>query len=197
MTRITLCLTMVLSFILAAQAVAMEVVAAKVCGASDCREVKDGSSLLALQAGGVPTDPPAKASAFYRAELTVSGDGGERFRFEVALVPKAGMVLGTNDDGTFNWMPVSDAAVARFRRMTRGLEPIAAKKLDGLDPSDAPQARVDEVVSFPQDAGTAAGGDAPVWPWVAGGAAALLIVALALGSRLRGVPGARAVRSHP
>ena len=37
MTRLTLCLTLVLAPILAAQAVAKEVVSAKVCGASHCR----------------------------------------------------------------------------------------------------------------------------------------------------------------
>jgi hypothetical protein len=41
-------------------------------------------------------------------------------------------VRGDNDDGSFAWMPVSDTAVAQFRRMTRGLKPIAARKLNGL-----------------------------------------------------------------
>jgi hypothetical protein len=167
MTRLTLCLTLVLSSILAAQAMAKEVVSAKVCGASDCREVKDERSLMALQEGGPPTDPPKGASAFYRAELTVTGDGEDRFKFDVGLVPRAGQLRGTNDDGTFTWMPVSDAAVAQFRRMTRGLEPIAAGKLDGLGAPKLPQARVDEVVVV-GDSG-AAGGGAPDWPWLAGG----------------------------
>ncbi len=199
MTRSTLCLTLtlVLSLILAAEATAKEVVAAKVCGASDCREVRDEKSLLALHEGGPPADPPDKASAFYRAELTVKGDGHDRFTFQLVLVPNAGMVRGDNDDGSFAWMPVSDTAAAQFRRMTRGLKPIAASKLDGLGPVELPAARVDEVVVIAEDSSTGASGEAPVWPWIAGGLAALIVLGLALTWRGRGAPGARAVRSRP
>ena len=192
-----LCLTMVLSLILAAEAAAKGVLAAKVCGASQCRQVEDEKSLLALHEGGSPTDPPAKPSSFYRAELTVRGDDDERFTFEIVLVPGAGLVRGTNDDGSFNWMPVSDGAAAQFRRMTRGLEPIAAKELDGLRPAELPQARVDEVVVVAENTGTSASDEAPVWPWIAAGLAALFIVGLALAWGGRGMPGARAVRSRP
>jgi hypothetical protein len=197
MTRSTLCVTLVLSLILAAEATAKEVVAAKVCGASDCREVRDEKSLLALHEGGPPADPPDKASAFYRAELTVKGDGNDRFTFELVLVPNAGMVRGDNDDGSFAWMPVSDTAVAQFRRMTRGLKPIAARKLNGLGPVELPEARVDEVVVIAEDSSTGASGEALVWPWIAGGLAALIVLGLALTWRGRGAPGARAVRSRP
>jgi hypothetical protein len=183
MTRLTVCLTLVLSSIMTAQAMAKEVVSAKVCGASHCREVKDERSLMALAEGGPPTDPPKGASAFYRAELTVKGDGDDRFTFDVVLVPRAGLLRGTNDDGTFTWMPVSDAAVAQFRRMTRGLEPIAARKLDGLGTPKLPQARVDEVVMVGDD--EAAGGGGPVWPWIAGGLGALILLGLGLYARSR------------
>ena len=197
MTRLTLCLMLVLSLLLAAEATAKEVVAAKVCGASDCREVKDDKALLALQEGGPPTDPPDKASAFYRAELTVKGDGNDRFTFELVLVPDAGMVRGENEDGSFAWMPVSDTAVVQFRRMTRGLKPIAASKIDGLGPVKLPEARVDEVVVMNEDSSTGASGEAAVWPWIAGGLAALIILGLLLTWRGRGAPGAGAVRSRP
>jgi hypothetical protein len=197
MTRFTLCLTLVLSLILAAEATAKEVVAATVCGASDCRDVKDDKALLALQEGGPPTDPPDKASAFYRTELTVKGDGDDRFNFELVLVPDAGMVRGESDDGSFAWMPVSDTAVAQFRRMTRGLKPIAAGKLDGLGPVKLPEARVDEVVVINEDGSTGASGEVPVWPWIAGGLVALIILGLLLTWRGRGAPGAGAVRSRP
>jgi hypothetical protein len=197
MTRATLCLTMALSLILATEAMAKEIVAAKVCGASDCREVRDERSLLALHEGGPPTDPPEKASPFYRAELTVKGDGNDRFTFRLVLVPGAGMIRGANDDGSFAWMPVSDTAVGQFRRMTRGLAPIAAKKLDGLGPAKLPEARVDEVVVIPQDSSTGASAEAPVWPWIAGGLAAVIILGLALTWRGKGAPGAGAVRSRP
>jgi hypothetical protein len=197
MTRPILCLTLVLSLIVAAEATAKEVIAAKVCGASDCREVRDERSLLALHEGGPPTDPPEKASTFYRAELTVKGDGNDRINFEVVLVPHLGLVRGDNGDGTFAWMPVSDGAIVEFRRMTRGLEPIAAKRLDGLGPVKLPEARVDEVVVINDESSTGASGEGPVWPWIAGGLAALIVLGLALTWRWRGAPGAGAVRSGP
>ena len=195
MTRLTVCLTLVLSSIMTAQAMAKEVVSAKVCGASHCREVKDERSLMALAEGGPPTDPPKGASAFYRAELTVKGDGDDRFTFDVVLVPRAGLLRGTNDDGTFTWMPVSDAAVAQFRRMTRGLEPIAARKLDGLGTPKLPQARVDEVVMVGDD--EAAGGGGPVWPWIAGGLGALILLGLGLYARSRDHLGLHDDGNHP
>jgi hypothetical protein len=194
MTRLTLCLTLVLSLILTAQAMAKEVVSAKVCGSSHCREVKDERSLMALQEGGPPTDPPNGASAFYRAALTVTGDGEDRFTFDVVLVPRAGLLRGTNDDGTFTWMPVSDAAVAQFRRITRGLEPIAAGKLDGLGPPKLPQARVDEVVVIGDDETT---GGAPAWPWIGGGVAVLILLGLGLYARTRDHLGLHDDGNHP
>jgi hypothetical protein len=192
MTRLTLCLTVVLSLILAAEATAKEVVAAKVCGASDCREVRDEKSLMAMAEGGPPTDPP-KASGFYRAELTVKGDQDETVTFGIHLVPTAGVIRG--EDGT--WMPVSDQAAAEFRRITRGLEAIPAARFGALKSPPLPEARVDEVVEPPQQPVAAASGDAPVWPWIAGGLAVLIILGLALTWRGRGAPGAGAVRSRP
>jgi hypothetical protein len=192
-----LCLTLVLSLFLAGEAAAKEVIAAKVCGASDCRDVRDKKSLLALHEGGPPTDPPDKASPFFRAELTVKGEGNDRFNFEVVLAPRLGLVRGDNGDGTFAWMPVSDTAIIQFRRMTRGLEPIAAARLHGLGPVKLPEARVDEVVVINEDSSTGAPGESPLWPWIAGGLAALIILGLALTWRWRGAPGAGAVRSRP
>ena len=167
----------------AGPASAKEVVRAKVCGATDCREVTDRDQLLALAEGGPPTDPPEKASGWYRAELTVRGDG-EKFTFRVAIVPAAELLRGENDDGTYNWLPVSDAAASAYRDMTRGLEPIAAAKLRGLDVPDLPQARVSEV--FVADRPEEGGGSA--LPWLAGGigAIALMVTALVL-ARRRGV----------
>ncbi len=197
MTRLTLYLTMLLSLVVAAQAAAKEVVAAKVCGASDCREVTDKKSLMALHEGGPPTDPPDKAAGFYRTEVTVKGEGDDRFTFDVALLPGTGLIRGTNDDGTFSWLPVSEAADARFERMTRGLEPIAAKKLEGLDAPGLPEARVDEVVNIAGEPATAGSGEAPAWPWIAGGVAALIMLGVAVYARARDHLGLHDHRNNP
>jgi hypothetical protein len=168
----------------AGPATAKEAVKANVCGAADCREVRDREQLVALMEGGPPTNPPEKASGWFRAELTVRGDG-ENFTFLVAIVPAAELLRGENDDGTYDWLPVSDAAARALRDMTRGLEPIAAGKLRGLDVADVPQARVSEVfVADPPEAG----GGGSVLPWLAAGIGAIALVAVALVlARRRGV----------
>jgi hypothetical protein len=165
-------------------AAAKEVEKAQVCGATGCREVNDREQLLALAEGGPPTAPPDRPSPWYRAEVTVRGDG-ELFTFPLAIVPDAELIRGSNDDGTYTWMPVSDGAVQAFRELTRGLEPLPAARLGGLDAPDPAQARVSEV--FTVDSPEAAG-DGSVLPWLAGGIGAIALVAAALLlARRRGV----------
>jgi hypothetical protein len=183
MRPLTLCLVLALPLALCPQAAAKEVVSVKVCGISECERLTDRQALLAFQEGGPPTNPPSKASAFYRAELRVRGEGDDVFRFSIAVVPDAGLLRG--EDGT--WMPVSNQAVAQFRRVTRGLEPFPAARLGGLD-SGRVEARVDEVVMPPEDVSRPAPGNAPVWPWILGGLALLTLsgylLAAAAGRRL-------------
>jgi hypothetical protein len=180
MKRLTLCLALVLPLMLAGAAEAKKVVSAKVCGASDCKTVKDRDALVALTEGGGPTEPPS-ASPFYRVELTVRGDG-ELFRFPVVIVPDAGVMRGGNEVEGYTWMPVSAKAVGEYRRMTRGLDPLPAAKLAGLDVRP-PEARIDEVVLPPSEP-ESGGGGAPAWPWIVFGLAGLGLVAIAA-ARLR------------
>ena len=196
MNRPVIVLTTMLFLLPTAGATAKEVVGAKVCGASECREVDDKRSMMALLEGGAPTDPPARPLPFYRATVTVKGDG-ERIHLPSAIVPRAGLIRGDNDDGTFSWMPMTDAVAAQYRRMTRGLRPITARKLRGLQPSEQLQARVDEVVMIQPQSRKASAGAAPVWPWIAGGLAALALVAFAWTRWGGELPGAGAVRSRP
>jgi hypothetical protein len=185
MKRLTLCLALVLPLSLAVAAEAKEPVSAKVCGGSDCRTVKDREALMALSEGGPPTDPP-KPSAFYRVELTIRGDG-ELFRFPVVIVPDAGLMRGGTEVEGYTWMPVSASAVRQYRRMTRGLEPLPAAKLQGLDVR-LPGAQVDEVVLPPSEP-ESGGGGAPVWPWIVFGLPALGLLGLAVARLRRPSPG--------
>lgn len=174
MKRLTLCLALLLPSALAGTAAAKEVVAAKVCGASDCRNVEDREALLALQEGGAPTDPPA-AAPHYRVRLTVRADR-ERITFPLVIVPDAGLMRGGTAAEGYTWMPVSPQAVREHRRMTRGLEPLPAAKLDGLDVR-LPEARVDQVVLLAPEREPEGG--APFWPWLVFGLPALGLLALA------------------
>ena len=195
MKRSLLWLTMALLLLPAAQATAKEVVGAKVCGASKCRKVEDKQSMMALLDGGAPTDPPSGPSPFYRATVTVKAEG-ERMHFPIVIVPRAGLIRGENEDGTFSWVPMSDMVAAQYRRMTSGLQPIPARKLRGLH-VPKPEARVDEVVMIHPPSHEASAGAAPVWPWIAGGLAALALLALAWNRWGGELPGAGAVRSRP
>jgi hypothetical protein len=180
MKLLTLCMALVLPLALTSVAEAKKPVSAKVCGASDCKTVKDRDALLALIEGGGPTEPP-RASPFYRVDLTVRGDG-ELFTFPVVVVPEAGLLRGGTEAEGYTWMPVSAKAVREYRRITRGLEPVPAAKLAGLDVRP-PEARVDEVVLPPAEPDPGGGG-APVWPWIVFGLPALGLLALAV-ARLR------------
>jgi hypothetical protein len=180
MKRLSVCLALVLPLVLAGGAAAKEAVSAKVCGASDCRTVKDRKALLALMHGGVPVDPP-DASPFYRAELTVRGDG-ELFTFPVVIVPSKGLLRGGTEAEGYTWMPVPAKAVRVYRRVTRGLEPLPATKLAGLTPR---KARVDEVVLPPRQLEPTTSSLA--WPWIVSALGAAAVVALAV-TRLRRRP---------
>jgi hypothetical protein len=177
MKRLTPCLVLVLTLSVAGGAVAKELEAAKVCGASDCRRITEHGSLMALMRGGHSTDPPA-AAPFFRVELTMRGDG-ERATFPVAIVPRAGALRdGTARDG-FRWFRVSPRVAREYRRMTRGLEPIPAARLAGLTP---PKARVDEVVLPPEEPEPTASSLA--WPWILSALAGAAVLLVAVG-RLR------------
>jgi hypothetical protein len=182
MKRLSLCLALVLPLALAGVAEAKKPVSAKVCGASDCKTVKDRDSLVALAEGGSPTEPPG-ASPFYRVELTVQGDG-ELFTWPVVIVPDTGLVRAGSEAEGYTWMQLSGKAVGEFRRITRGLEPRPASTLGGLHP---PEARVDEVVLPPAEP-ESGGGSAPVWPWIVFGLTALALLALAVARVRRSSP---------
>jgi hypothetical protein len=157
MKRFTVCLALLIISAPAATAAAKEPVRAKVCGANDCREVKDRQALLALVEGGAPTDPPGAGAPRYRARVTVRAED-ERFTFPLVIVPSEGLLRGGTEAEGYTWMPVSDYAVRQYRRITRGLEPFVPAAGDTAS----------------DDGGT------PLWPWLVFGIPALALVALAV-----------------
>src|SRR3954454_14892807 len=70
---------------------------AKVCGASECREVSDPKAASALAVGPIPrsADAPERGLPWYKSNLTIRAkDRGKVFtdRVSVAVVPSAGLV---------------------------------------------------------------------------------------------------------
>lgn len=180
-------LVMALSCVIAGAAAAKEPVKAKVCGASDCVEVKDRGLLVAMSEGGPPGPPPQSGAPWYRATLFIAADG-HRESFTLAVVPSGGYIR-SRPDGAFAWMPMLERGQRAWRQVTRGLEPRPAADLRGLEtpaPGTASAARVDEVVEPPANPPSSASSDSPAWPWIVTAAAGLgLLGVIAAGVRRR------------
>ena len=134
MRRLTLCLGLVLSLALATEASAKEVVAAKVCGKSDCRETRDRDTLTVFTDGGAPTDPPSRGSAWYSVRVTVEVEDGKRDTFPMAVLPKAGLMRGGDGSGGYTWFHLTPASARRYLALTHDLAPIPGS---GDAPPDA------------------------------------------------------------
>jgi hypothetical protein len=181
MRRLAFCLLLTLSLVPAGVAVAKEPVAAKFCGPSDCRTVKDRDRLMVFTEGGGPTDPPSRGAPWYSVRITIEIDHGRHDHFSMAIVPSLGLLRGSDETSGYAWMPATPGALREYRRITRGLAPFPAGKLKGVG---APHARVDEVVLPPHEA-EPDGGSSPL-PWIGGGIVLLGLAGLLI--RRRGLP---------
>lgn len=171
-------LVLALPPVIAGHAAAKEPVGTKVCGASDCVEVKDRSLLLVMNEGGPPGPPPRSGAPWYRATVVIAADG-HRESFGLAVVPSGGYIR-SRPDGAFVWMRMPERGQLAWQRVTRGLEPRPAADLRGLEtpaPGTAAAARVDQVVEPPADAASASS-DSPSWPWIVAAAAGLGLLGL-------------------
>jgi hypothetical protein len=179
---------------------ATEINSAKVCGASECREVSDPEAATALavvrtrRQGGrrvvdFPrgTDAPARGLPWYKSTLTIPAeDGGEVFtdRVSVTVVPSAGLMRA--EEGT--WVTLPSESEEAYAELTAGLTPRPARTLLGLGADvKLPVARVDEVVC-PACAATPAPASDGSNFWIValgGGVLAALMAGLLLGIRHR------------
>lgn len=186
MRRVTICTIASLLLLPAGVAAAKEPVAAKVCGPSDCRTVKDRNVLMALIEGGGPTDPPRRGAPWYSVSVVVKVDQGRRDSFPLVIVPSAGLMRFDDGSDNYTWTSATNAGTNLYRRVTDGLDGFQASTLEGVGPAVVPKAQVDEVVLPPEQPPSDGGGSSPV-PWIAG--AVVLLLALGLLIRRRGLPG--------
>ena len=164
---------------------ATEISSAKVCGASECREVSDPEAASALAVGRRFrfTDAPVRGLPWYTSTYTFRAEErGEVFtgRASVAVVPSAGLMRW--EDGS--WVPLPSESRKAYAKLTAGLTPRPARTL--LPP--APVARVDEVVEPPSAATPAPGSDGGSNVWIValgGGVLAALMAGLLLTIRHR------------
>jgi len=133
---------------------ATEISSAKVCGASECRELSDPKAATALAVGprprprGTDTDRPARGLPWYESTLTIPAEErGEvdRVSVSVTVVPSAGLMRVGDADGVVVWVTLPSQSKEAYAKLTAGLAPRPARTLPGVGEDALPVARVDEV----------------------------------------------------
>lgn len=161
---------------------ATEISSAKVCGASECREVSDPEAATALAVGPTPrgTDAPVRGLPWYKSTLTIPAEErGEVDRVSVTVVPSAGLMRV--NDGV--WVTLPSESKEAYAKLTAGLTPRPARTLPSVGEDALPVARVDEVVEAPSAATPATASDGSnVWIVALGGG---VLAALMAGLLLR------------
>jgi hypothetical protein len=179
---------------------ATEISSAKVCGASECRELSDPEAATALAVGPTPrgTDAPVRGLPWYKSTLTIPAEGGgevDRVSVSVTVVPSAGLMrVG---DGV--WVTLPSESKEAYAKLTAGLTPRPARTLPSVGEDALPAARVDEVVEPPSAATPAPASDGSnVWiVALGGGVLAALMAGLLLRIRHRRASTPRAAPEAP
>src|SRR5215208_3783069 len=99
---------------------ATEISSAKVCGASECREVSDPEAATALAVGPAPrgTDAPERGLPWYKSTLTIPAEErGEVDRVSVTVVPSAGLMRV----GGGVWVTLPSKSKEAYAKLTAGL----------------------------------------------------------------------------
>ena len=133
---------------------ATEISSAKVCGASECRELSDPEAATALAVGppprGTDTDP-VRGLPWYKSTLTIRAEErGKVFTgpVSVIVVPSAGLMRVGDlrvGDGVVVWVTLPSESEEAYAKLTAGLTPRPARTLPGVGEDALPVARVDEV----------------------------------------------------
>ena len=165
---------------------ATEISSAKVCGASECREVSDPEAATALAVGPRPrgADAPVRGLPWYVSTLTIPAEErGEVVRVSVTVVPSAGLMRVGDADGVVVWVTLPSQSKEAYAKLPAGLTPRPARTLPGVGEDALPVARVDEVVEAPSAATPAPASDGSnVWIVALGGG---VLAALMAGLLLR------------
>ena len=164
-----------------------EISSAKVCGASECREVSDPEAATALAVGPRPAPgygrPQARAALVQEHAHDPRRGRGEvvRVSVSVTVVPSAGLMrVG---DAEVVWVTLPSESKEAYAKLTAGLTPRPARTLPGVGEDALPVARVDEVVEAPSAATPAPASDGSnVWIVALGGG---VLAALMAGLLLR------------
>jgi hypothetical protein len=168
---------------------ATEISSAKVCGASECREVSDPEAATGLAVARRSSssiefprgsDAPARGLPWYKSTLTIRAEErGEVDRVSVTVVPSAGL-MGVGDGV---WVTLPSESEEAYAKLTAGLTPRPARTLPsvGEDAKLPVDSLPPEVFESPS-AATPASDGSNVWIVALGGG---VLVALTAGLLLR------------
>jgi hypothetical protein len=117
----------------AAPAGAKELSAARACDADGCRTVTDRDELRALMEMS-PSAAPTRRAPFHRVRMTISEPSGGEFHYAVQYVPALGLARERPSGGDTLWLEPSTSGIEVLDRLTRGLEPVPARRLRGIAP---------------------------------------------------------------
>ena len=162
---------------------ATEISSAKVCGASECKELSDPEAATALAVGPTPrgTDAPVRGLPWYQSTLTIPAEERGEVRVSVTVVPSAGLMRVGDADVV--WVTLPSQSKEAYAKLTAGLTPRPARTLPGVGEDALPVARVDEVVEAPSAATPAPASDGSnIWIVALGGG---VLAALMAGLLLR------------
>ena len=160
-----------------------EISSAKVCGASECKELSDPEAATALAVGPTPrgTDAPVRGLPWYQSTLTIPAEERGEVRVSVTVVPSAGLMRVGDEDGV--WVTLPSESKEAYAKLTAGLTPRPARTLPSVGVDGLPVARVDEVVEAPSAATPAPASDGSnIWIVALGGG---VLAALMAGLLLR------------
>jgi hypothetical protein len=163
---------------------ATKISSAKVCGASECREVSDPKAATALAVGPRPrgTDAPERGLPWYQSTLTIPAEhGGKAFNVSVTVVPSAGLMRWeATGPGWGTWFTLPSEAKEAYAKLTAGLTPRPARTLPSVGEDAKPPggALAPEVFTAPT-AATPASDGSNIWiVALAGGVLAALMAGL-------------------
>ena len=90
------------------------------------------------------TSAPAEAEPWYRVRFVIAA-GGHSERFGLKLLPRSRYAGGPGDgiDGSYFWRRLDRRTAAVYRRLTSGLEPLPASRLEAFLAADEETAEPD------------------------------------------------------
>ncbi len=174
----------------AASALAKGVESVAACGADNqCATAGEGEFDDQVIFSSTSGNPPDRPEPFYRVEVEMIHGGGE---ITLSVLPSSGLAYSRDRIGGTLWSIMSAEQQAFYSKLTAGLTPISAGKLEGV--SNPPLPASNTSPPPPDDPAPADDGGSSALPWLIGLAAltGLVLAVVLRRARRRSAPPATA-----